>query len=839
MDKLYNRINFENSPSINTPLSAANLNKMDKAIDDLDDRVIEMSEGLEERIKSGVMDGEDGATFTPSVSEDGTLSWSNDKGLKNPSDVNIKGEKGSNGNDGKDGTSVTHEWNGTILSVTSASGTSSVDLKGPKGDKGETGETGPQGERGATGAKGDTGEKGEKGDNGINGNDGKDGISATHSWNGTVLTITSASGTTSANLKGEQGIAGEKGADGTSVSIHRTSESEKDGGNNVVVFSDGTYLNIKNGSKGDKGDKGDPGVGINLDVTGATQGQMLIVAGVDENGVPTSWAAVDRTHWDDSYNSKILPETSYPKEYVISESFGRTLDMENLIPGETYRVMWNKTEYIFEAKQMVIGSVTCCYIGNAAIPYKKEDTGEPFSIISTENSGDLFEGTSYLSTEIPDDEKDALPDTVTISVEHIVISSQKLDEKYLPDSVATKEYVNNAVKNVSGGSGSSVTSWNDLKDRPFYEEGEVVHKLDNKYLDLGWLPTSNEVMSEILAENTYTIKAIDSYSANMTLNLIDGNTYIVNFNNKEYEVVAYSVYYADTFKLTILGDASIAFGELAKPTGEPFFVLEGGEDAVQAGLIHKTVLIRPLEKEAGEEYEFTISIFEKRGDVNKIPRKFLPEGYPYTEKLKMVEILPETEAILVDEGTFAVMENVPDLVIGDTYVVKYNGVEYECVGQDASAMTPEAVLLGDGSLFGGSTNGEPFAVIEAEEGSMRMLMIAPIDNASSVTISIKGNGEVVHKIDEKYLPNLPVIVSMKSINLETGEIIMTHTASEIKKLSYDGKLIFMVCDGIPFISTGSFGMDGDGNVISVDFTQVIDPTKTATVDNNGKFATNY
>ena len=96
MDKLYNRINFENSPSINTPLSAANLNKMDKAIDDLDDRVIEMSEGLEERIKSGVMDGEDGATFTPSVSEDGTLSWSNDKGLKNPSDVNIKGEKGSN-----------------------------------------------------------------------------------------------------------------------------------------------------------------------------------------------------------------------------------------------------------------------------------------------------------------------------------------------------------------------------------------------------------------------------------------------------------------------------------------------------------------------------------------------------------------------------------------------------------------------------------------------------------------------------------------------------------------------------------------------------------------------
>lgn len=43
------------------------------------------------------------------------------------------------------------------------------------------------------------------------GADGKDGISATHSWNGTVLTITSASGTSSADLKGEKGDAGADG----------------------------------------------------------------------------------------------------------------------------------------------------------------------------------------------------------------------------------------------------------------------------------------------------------------------------------------------------------------------------------------------------------------------------------------------------------------------------------------------------------------------------------------------------------------------------------------------------------------------------------------------------
>lgn len=41
--------------------------------------------------------GEDGATFFPSVSDDGTLSWTNDKELPNPEPVNIKGPKGKDG----------------------------------------------------------------------------------------------------------------------------------------------------------------------------------------------------------------------------------------------------------------------------------------------------------------------------------------------------------------------------------------------------------------------------------------------------------------------------------------------------------------------------------------------------------------------------------------------------------------------------------------------------------------------------------------------------------------------------------------------------------------------
>ena len=47
--------------------------------------------------------GEDGATFTPDVSEEGVISWTNDKDLPNPDPVNIKGPKGDTGATGATG----------------------------------------------------------------------------------------------------------------------------------------------------------------------------------------------------------------------------------------------------------------------------------------------------------------------------------------------------------------------------------------------------------------------------------------------------------------------------------------------------------------------------------------------------------------------------------------------------------------------------------------------------------------------------------------------------------------------------------------------------------------
>lgn len=93
-------------------------------------------------------DGEDGGYYTPSVTDDGILSWAPSKAdMPAVEDVNIKGPKGDTG-------------------ATGATGPT-----GPQGEKGDKGDTGPQGEKGDIGPQG---EKGDKGDTGPSGTDGKD-----------------------------------------------------------------------------------------------------------------------------------------------------------------------------------------------------------------------------------------------------------------------------------------------------------------------------------------------------------------------------------------------------------------------------------------------------------------------------------------------------------------------------------------------------------------------------------------------------------------------------------------------------------------------------------------
>jgi hypothetical protein len=127
----------------------------------------------------------------------------------------MDGSAGKDGSKGKDG--VNAIITNATASVDNTSGTPkvSVSLGGTESER--------------TFAFSFTGLKGAKGDTGTQGIQGEQG------------------------LQGEQGPQGDPGPTGTSIAISSVSESAEDGGNNVITFSDGKTITIKNGTKGSEG----------------------------------------------------------------------------------------------------------------------------------------------------------------------------------------------------------------------------------------------------------------------------------------------------------------------------------------------------------------------------------------------------------------------------------------------------------------------------------------------------------------------------------------------------------------------------------------------------------
>ena len=69
-------------------------------VEKLKEEATQTIEDLNTKVENGEFDG---ATFTPSVDEEGNISWTNDKGLQNPATQNIKGDRGEQRIPGQDG----------------------------------------------------------------------------------------------------------------------------------------------------------------------------------------------------------------------------------------------------------------------------------------------------------------------------------------------------------------------------------------------------------------------------------------------------------------------------------------------------------------------------------------------------------------------------------------------------------------------------------------------------------------------------------------------------------------------------------------------------------------
>lgn len=155
-----------------------------------------------------------------------------------------------------------------------------------------------------------------------------DGVSATHEWNGTVLTITSASGTSSADLKGDKGDQGEQGIQG---------EQGETGATGVQ------------GEKGEKGDTGDSGVyilsdGETIDDAPADADVVIVPNGEADSGCnqPLTFTGAVSATYDGSKAVKVeIPSGGGEKEWTVL--MDTTLEEETTIEfseDESYKELF-------------------------------------------------------------------------------------------------------------------------------------------------------------------------------------------------------------------------------------------------------------------------------------------------------------------------------------------------------------------------------------------------------------------------------------------------------------------------------------------------------------------
>lgn len=178
--------------------------------------------------------------------------------------VDLSGSgSGGAGTPGKDGYSPTatveQTEDGAVVTITDKSGTTTATLtNGRDGVDGQPGRDGIDGQDGAPGKDGADGQPGKDGSDGVSPT-----VSVTNITGGHRIAITDKNGTKNVDVMdgsdGKDGSPGAPGKDGTSITVTETTESEEDGGENVVTFSDGTRITIKNGSAGSPGEDGADG----------------------------------------------------------------------------------------------------------------------------------------------------------------------------------------------------------------------------------------------------------------------------------------------------------------------------------------------------------------------------------------------------------------------------------------------------------------------------------------------------------------------------------------------------------------------------------------------------
>jgi hypothetical protein len=194
--------------------------------------------------------------------------------------------------------------------------------------------------------------------------------------------------------------------------------------------------------------------------------------------------------------------------------------------------------------------------------------------------------------------------------------------------------------------------------------------------------------------------------------------------------------------------------------------------------------------------------------IQTIPGKYLPEGVPYIVDGGMVELLPETTLTSgeAEPGEFGLIENVPTLVIGEAYTVKWNGTEYTATAIDGSAFfdVPGSVLLvnDDADMTTGAN--VLFLIVHMDVENGPMLFCVDTTGGTELTLAIYQGGKTLHKLpnellDLDWLPTKTAELHTVVPETKLGNILVTElpyfelTAGQTYIVTYGGIKFSKVC----------------------------------------------
>lgn len=131
---------------------------------------------------------------------------------------------------------------------------------------------------------------------------------------------------------------------------------------------------------------------------------------------------------------------------------------------------------------------------------------------------------------------------------------------------------------------------------------------------------------------------------------------------------------------------------------------------------------------------------------------YMPEGYP-KKSVQTTTLMEEQEVAFVFNSESSVyvgaLPTGIEISVGQTYRVKWDTTEYECVGK--SVFDGNASALGNLSLSGlGVDTGEPFLYLY--DNTETLGSFATFDTSASHTISVKTTEKVVTPMAEEFLP---------------------------------------------------------------------------------------